>query len=74
MQDLGPCYQAAVAEEDLEKSRNLCRVFTSSLHTQKLSREKRKWLHAYKYWTWLWSVSSMGYLQRLTSTVISMQL
>ena len=28
MQDLGPCYQAAVAEEDLEKSLNLCRVFT----------------------------------------------
>ena len=51
MQDLGPCYQAAVAEEDLQKSLNLCRVFTSasSLHTQKLSREKRKWLHAYKY-------------------------
>ena len=23
MQDLGPCYQAAVAEEDLEKSLNL---------------------------------------------------
>ena len=28
MQDLGPCYQAAVAEEDLEKSLILCRVFT----------------------------------------------
>ena len=28
MQDLGPCYQAAMAEEDLEKSLNLCRVFT----------------------------------------------
>ena len=28
MQDLGPCYQAAVAEEDLEKRLNLCRVFT----------------------------------------------
>ena len=28
MQDLGPCYQAAVAEEDMEKRLNLCRVFT----------------------------------------------
>ena len=28
VQALGPCYQAAVAEEDLEKSLNLCRVFT----------------------------------------------
>ena len=28
VQALGACYQAAVAEEDLEKSLNLCRVFT----------------------------------------------
>ena len=28
VQALGPCYQAAVAEEDLEKSLNLGRVFT----------------------------------------------